>query len=115
MKLQTLAAACAAVTTLAIGSAAFAGEAVTAKLSAPVAQKVKFIAGGAVFVCEADACVANATTNQTFASATCKTIAGKLGPLAAFGDHRKFDAQRLADCNATAIAKAGDATKLAKQ
>jgi hypothetical protein len=115
MKLQTLAAACAAITTLAIGNAAFAAEAVTAKLTTPVAQKTKFIAGGAVFVCEADACVANATTNQTFATSTCKTIAHKVGPIAAFGDHRTFDAERLADCNGAAVAKAGEATKVAKQ
>ena len=47
MKLQILA-ACAALATLSAGQA-FAGDAIVAKLSAPVAEKTKFIAGGANF------------------------------------------------------------------
>jgi hypothetical protein len=112
MKLQILA-ACAALVTLSAG-AAFASDPITAKLQAPVAEKTKFIAGGAMFVCEADACVANAPTSQTFATAACKTIAGKVGPVAAFGGHKVLDERRLADCNEVAIAKAGGA-QLAKQ
>ncbi|MET0271708.1 MAG: hypothetical protein ABW360_01825 [Phenylobacterium sp.] len=112
MKLQILA-ACAALATFSAG-AAFAGEPITAKLQSPVAEKTKFIAGGAMFVCEADACVALAPTSQTFATASCKTIAGKVGPVAAFGGRKALDETRLADCNAVAIAKAGGA-QLAKQ
>lgn len=115
MKLRTLAAACAATATLTIGSAAAAGEPVTAKLQAPVAEKVKFIAGGAMFTCEADACVAGAPTSQTFAISTCKTIADKVGPVAAFSGRKTLDESRLADCNAKAVARAADPTKLAKQ
>ena len=59
MKLLTLAAACAAVVTLS-AAPAFAAEPVTAKLQQPVAQPTKFIAGGAMFNCEGDACVATA-------------------------------------------------------
>ena len=113
LKLQILA-ACAALVTLSAGQA-FAADAVTAKLSAPVAEKVKFIAGGAMFNCEADACVALAPTSQTFATATCKTIADKVGPVASFEGRKTLDEARLADCNAKALAKTGDATKLAKQ
>jgi hypothetical protein len=115
MKLRTFAAACAALTALAAGSAAFAAEPVTAKLQAPVAEKTKFIAGGAMFVCEADACVATAPTSQTFATSTCKTIAEKVGPVAVFSGRKALDDGRLADCNAKALAKADSATQIAKQ
>ena len=112
MKLQILA-ACAALS-LSAGSA-FAGDVVTAKLQAPVAQKVKFIAGGAIFNCEADACVALAPTSATFATDTCKTIADKVGPVTAFGGVRTLTEDKIAACNAKALAKAGGATTLAKQ
>lgn len=112
MKLQLLA-ACAALVTLSAGSA-FAGDAVTAKLAAPVAEKTKFIAGGAMFNCEGDTCVAAAPTSQTFAASTCKTIADKVGVVASFEGRKSLDEGKLANCNAKAIAKAGG-TQLAKQ
>ena len=112
MKLQILA-ACAALVSLSAGSA-FAGDAITAKLAAPVAQNVKFIAGGAIFKCAADTCIALAPTSTTFAASTCKTIADKVGPVAAFTGSKALAENKLADCNATAIAKAGGTT-LAKQ
>ena len=115
MKLRTLAAACAALTTLAVGSAAFAAEPVTARLQAAVAEKTKFIAGGAMFVCEGDACVAAAPTSQTFATTTCKAVAEKVGPVAAFEGRKSLDDGRLADCNAKALAKAAAGAQLAKQ
>ncbi|HEY8573271.1 CC_3452 family protein [Phenylobacterium sp.] len=113
MKLQLLA-ACVAASTLAAG-AALAAEPVTAKLQAPVAEKTKFIAGGAMFVCEADTCVASAPMSQTFSTGACKAIASKVGPVVSFGARKSFEADRLADCNATAIAKAGAGPQLAKQ
>ncbi len=112
MKLQILA-ACAALASLTAGSA-FAADAITAKLSAPVAAKVKFIAGGAMFNCEADTCVALVPTSQTFAASTCKIIAGKVGPVAAFNGRKALDDARLADCNEQALAKASGTTTLAK-
>lgn len=112
MKLQILA-ACAAVVSLSAG-AAFAAEPVTAKLQSPVAAPVKFIAGGAIFSCEADACVASATTSQTFATSTCKAVAAKVGPVAEFAGRKSLEAARLADCNGAALAKAGGA-ELAKR
>jgi hypothetical protein len=113
MKLQILA-ACAALATLAAGSA-LAADPVTAKLASPIAEKVKFIAGGAMFNCEGDTCVALAATSQTFATATCRTIADKVGVVASFEGRKALDEDRLADCNAKALAKAGGATTLAKQ
>jgi len=112
MKLQILA-ACAALVTFSAGSA-FAADAITAKLASPVAEKTKFIAGGAMFNCEGDACVAAAPTSQTFAAATCKTIADKVGVVASFEGRKALDADKLASCNAKAVAKAGG-TQLAKQ
>ena len=113
MKLQILA-ACAALVSLSAGSA-FAGDTITAKLAAPVSAKVKFIAGGAMFNCEADACVATAPTSSTYATATCKVIADKVGPVASFAGRKSLDDAKLSDCNAKAIAKAAGTTTLAKQ
>ena len=109
----TLAAACAALATL-VAAPAFAGDPVTAKLASPVAQPVKFIAGGAMFNCDGDACTASATTSETYSTATCKTIAGKLGTVAAFTSSRTFDDARLGACNASAVAKVAG-PQLAKQ
>ena len=97
----TLAAACAALTTL-IAAPALASEPVTAKLAQPVAQPVKFIAGGAIFNCDGDTCVAQAATSETFSTASCKQIAAKVGPVAAFTSFRPMDEQRLTACNASA-------------
>jgi hypothetical protein len=115
VKLQTLAAACAALSTLAISTAAFAADPVVAKLVTPVSEKTKVIAGGSLFLCDGDACVAAVPTSQTMNLATCKAIAGKVGPLAAYGGRKALEADRLADCNATAVAKAQPGTELAKQ
>lgn len=112
MKLQILA-ACAALATLSAGQA-FAAEPVTAKLQSPVAEKTKFIAGGAMFNCEGDTCVAAAATSQTFSTATCRVVADKAGPVAQFSGRKSLDEARLADCNAKALAKAGGA-QLARQ
>ena len=112
MKLQLIA-ACAALITLSAGSA-FAADTITAKLSAPIAAKTKFIAGGAIFNCEADACVAIAKS-QTYSVAACKTIADKVGPVTSFAGFKTFDVTKLSDCNAKVMAKAGGATTLAKQ
>ena len=113
MKLQILA-ACAALVSLS-AAPALAGDAITAKLATPVAAKVKFIAGGAIFNCEGDVCVALAPSSNTFAASTCKTIADKVGPVASFGGVKSLAEDKLADCNAKALAKAGGVTTLAKQ
>lgn len=116
MKLQTLAAACAALVTAASAQAAFAADGVTAKLQTPVAAPTKFIAGGAVFVCDGDLCLAQAPTSTTYSTASCKIIAGKVGAVAAFGDARKqLDADKLGQCNSVAVARAPAASELAKR
>ena len=115
MKFLTLAAACAALVTLSAAPAMAGGDPITAKLQAPVAEKTKFIAGGAMFVCEGDACVAAAPQSTTYASSTCKTIASKVGPVASFGGYKSMDDAKLADCNSVAVAKsAGPSSQLAK-
>ena len=110
MKLRTLAAACAALVSLS-ATAALAAEPVTAKLQQPLAQPTKFIAGGAIFACEADACVASVPMSQTFSTATCKAVAAKVGAVASFGGRKSLEDARLSECNAAVQAK----TTLAKQ
>ncbi|MFN3512294.1 MAG: CC_3452 family protein [Phenylobacterium sp.] len=104
MKLQTLAAACAALATVTFAGSAMAGDAITAKLQTPVAAKTKLIAGGAVFNCEGDTCVAAAPSSRTFATATCKDLAKNVGVVEAFGGVRKqLDGDKLGQCNAAAL------------
>ena len=106
MKLLTLAACAAAALTFA--GSAMAESPLTAKLQAPAA-KTKFIAGGSIFLCSADACTANATTSTSYSNDTCRAVAKAAGPLSAFGDgQRSFDADRLAACNSVV------STRLAK-
>jgi len=107
MKLLTLAAACAAFATLS-AAPAFADQPVVAKLAAPVAQPVKFIAGGSVFNCDGDACIARSPTSQTLASDSCKVIASKVGAIVSFAGDKAMDERRLASCNSVAAARAGD-------
>ena len=112
MKLQFLAAAAAAVLTLSTAAAALAGDIVTAKLQQPVAAKTKLIAGGAVFLCEADACVASASNPRTLATASCKDLAKVVGPVASYGGaQRQLDEAKLGQCNAGATG----ATQVAKR
>jgi hypothetical protein len=111
MKLHTLAAACAAFVTVSIAGAAFAETPVTVKLAAPLATKTKLIAGGAVFLCEGDTCLASAPTSQTYATSTCKDLAKNVGAIASFSGSRKsLDADKLGACNAVAAS----ATQVAK-
>lgn len=112
MKLLVLAAACAALTTLA-AAPAFAAETVVAKLAAPVAQSTKFIAGEAMFNCEGDTCVATSPQSLTFSSSACKTVAAKVGTLVSFTGRIAMDDSRLSACNSVAVARAAG-TQMAK-
>lgn len=107
MKLRTLAAACAAVVTVSFAAgAAMADDPITAKLQSPVAEKTKFIAGGAVFICEGDTCLAAAPSSRTYASATCKDVAKNVGAVVSFGGSRKqLDEAKLEQCNTGALPK----------
>ncbi|MDE2488900.1 MAG: hypothetical protein KGO51_16025 [Alphaproteobacteria bacterium] len=101
MKLQTLAAACGALVCLS-ATAALAEDPITVTLAQPVAQPVKFIAGGAIFNCRGDACIANAPTSQTYGVDTCKKVAAKVGAVTAFAGRRSLDGTRLSRCNVAA-------------
>ena len=107
------AAAFAAIATLS-ATAAFASDPVTAKLAQPLAQPAKFIAGGAVFDCADDTCIAKAATSETFSTAACKQVAAKVGLITSYAGFRTMDEQRLQACNASAVAK-GPGPQLAKQ
>ena len=113
MKLLTLAAACAALATLS-AAPAFAGSPVVAKLAQPVPQATKFIAGEAVFNCEGDTCVAKSTQSQTFATATCKVVAAKVGALISYTGEKAMDETRLSACNSVVVARVAGA-QMAKQ
>jgi hypothetical protein len=113
MKLLTLAVACAAAATLS-AAPAFAAEPVVAKLQTAVTQPVKFIAGGAMFKCEGDACVAQAATSETFSSGACKAVAAKVGPVTSFTGLKPMDDARLSACNSVAVARTAG-SQLAKQ
>jgi hypothetical protein len=102
MKLRTLAAACAALVSVSFAGAALADDPITVKLQAPVAAKTKVIAGGAVFLCEGDTCLAAAPSSRTFATSTCKELAKSVGAVASFGGARKqLEADKLGQCNAS--------------
>jgi len=115
MKVRLIAAACAAL--IPLGSApALAAEPITAKLQRPVAEKLKIVAGGAVFVCEADACVAASPGSRTFSAGVCKAIAAKVGPVVSFTGAKALEPARLADCNGRGALAPGSAdTRLAAQ
>lgn len=105
MKLRTLAAACAALVTVSFAAgSALADDPITAKLKAPVAEKTKFIAGGAVFLCDGDTCLASAPSSRTYAASTCKEVAKNVGAIASFGGARKqLEADKLEACNTAAL------------
>lgn len=105
MKLRTLAAACAAMMSFSFAAgAALADDPISVKLQTPVAEKVKFIAGGAVFLCEADTCTAAAPSSQTYAASTCRDVAKKVGAVVSFGGARKqLEGAKLEQCNAAAL------------
>ncbi|OXE37600.1 MAG: hypothetical protein CGW95_00670 [Phenylobacterium zucineum] len=110
MKLQILFAASLALASISFSAPAFADEVVVAKLQSPVAAATKFIAGGAMFVCEADTCSTESPSSETFTTGACKTIAKKAGLLVSFSNVRSnFAAEKLAACNAVS------ATQVAKK
>lgn len=113
MKLLTLAAACAAIATLS-AAPAFAADPVVAKLAQPLPQATKFIAGDAVFNCNGDTCLAASPTSGTFSTATCKTVAAKVGTLVSFTSFKAMDDTRLSTCNSVAVAHA-DGPQIAKK
>lgn len=94
MKLQVLAAAAALSLAFAGVSVAADGK-VVATLKTPVAAKTKVVAGGAVFYCEGDTCVAPTAPSRTNTTKGCKALAKEVGAVTAFGS---LEAAELAKC-----------------
>lgn len=95
--------AAAAVLAFAAATPALAADPVTVKLAAPLDATAKFIAGGAIFICTKDTCVASSPTSQTSNVSACKEVAKNVGAVSSFGGIRmQFDAAKLEECNAAA-------------
>lgn len=108
MMMRILAAA--AAFTLASAGGAFASESTfSASLAQPVAKETKLIAGGAVWNCSGDSCVAGVITSRTASLRACQDLVKEVGPIAAYGGRTAYDADKLAKCNAVAKAPAAPA------
>ena len=90
----------------AFGTQAMAAAAITAKLQAPIEGRKKPVAGGAVFVCEADTCVASNPSGDTLSTSGCRDLARSVGAVASYGsDAKQLAAEKLTACNAVAKKK----------
>jgi hypothetical protein len=91
------------ITALALSTSAFAAGPVVVKLAAPVAAPTKVVAGGAIFSCAGDTCVATNPSSGTADFSTCKTVVHSVGAATAFGTATApLAADRLATCNESA-------------
>ena len=87
---------------VAIAMPAAAGTVFTAKLAKPLAASDDVIAAKAIWLCEADKCVAE-LDRRTVTVRTCKKIASEVGVLAAFSnDKESLSEEDLAKCNEAA-------------
>lgn len=102
MKLRMLAAA--AIISMTFATAATAADAkLTVSLKAPVAAKTKIVAGGAVFSCEGDTCVAFAAPARATTVAGCKALVKEVGEVTAYTNgKRALEGEDLAACNTAA-------------
>ncbi len=101
MKLRMMTAA--AVLSLTFAGAAYADGKVTASLKTPVAAKTKIVAGGAVYTCEGDSCVAQTAPARAVTVAGCKALVKEVGELTAFSNSKRtLEGEDLAACNAVA-------------
>lgn len=99
MKL-VIAAAC-LVASLSLASHAFADGRTVVTLQQPVAAPAKFVAGGAVWRCEASTCIAGYTPDETFGPTQCHDLAKQAGAVASFQDeHHSLQPAALDKCNA---------------
>jgi hypothetical protein len=89
---------------LALSTSAFAASGpVIVKLSAPLAAPTKVVAGGAIFSCAGDTCVATNPSSGTADFNTCKIVVHSVGPATSFGvAGAALAADRLAACNESA-------------
>src|SRR4051812_33154461 len=100
MKIQIFA----LVTAMALSSSALAASGpVVVKLAAPLAAPTKVIAGGAIFSCAGDTCVATNPSSGTADFGTCKIVVHSVGAATSFGTATApLAADRLATCNESA-------------
>ena len=99
MKL-VIAAACLAAS-LSLASHAFAYGRTVVTLQQPIAAPAKFVAGGAVWRCEATTCVTGYAPDETFGPTQCHELAKQAGPVASFEDeHHTLQPAALEKCNA---------------
>jgi len=92
-----------AVLSLSFAGAAFADGRVSASLKTPVAARTKVIVGGALFVCDGAACVAETAPSRALTVASCKALVKEVGVVTAFGgDQKQLADDDLARCNAAA-------------
>ena len=102
MNFQLKALAAAAVLA-AVSAPAFAAEPVIVKLAAPLAAPQKVVAGGAIFSCAGEACVATNPSSGTADFSTCKIVVHAVGAATSFGTAASpLPADRLATCNESA-------------
>jgi hypothetical protein len=93
----------AAMALAALSTPALAAGAVIVKLQTPLTAPTKVVAGGAIFSCAGDACVAASPANGTGDFSTCKTVVHSVGVALSFGTAAApLPADRLAACNESA-------------
>lgn len=103
MKIQ-ISALVTALTLAALSSPAVAASGpVVVKLAAPLAAPTKVVAGGAIFSCAGDTCVATNPASGTADFSTCKIVVHSVGAATSFGvAAAPLAADRLAACNESA-------------
>ena len=83
-----------------IASTALAAGPVTAKLATPVTGVKKPIAGGAVFICSGDTCVASSPVSETFSRGACRQLSGAVGAVTSFTSGAKaLTTEQLTSCS----------------
>lgn len=93
------------VATVAVTSAsnALAADQVVATFARSDIPRSKIVAGGAVFQCEQNQCVARASNYRTLSLETCKLLAKRLGRVESFGEGDKaLPAEKLQACQSGA-------------
>lgn len=91
-----------AIAATAIAAPAFAGTTYTATLETPVAERERFVANKAIWICEGDTCVAELRTSQV-KTKYCKQVSEEIGALTSFKtDKAELSSDNLASCNAVA-------------
>ncbi len=102
LRSEILTVAVAAVALASASNAYGAGE-VVATLARSDIARTRLVAGGAVFQCEENRCVARAPNYRTLTLEACKVIAHRFGRVETFGDGVKaLPADKLQACQAVA-------------